>query len=63
MTRRRAEFGVRLALGAAPRRILSEVIRGGLIPVAVGVVAGVGGAMALGRMLERFLYGITRPIR
>ena len=59
VTRRRAEFGVRLALGAAPRRILSEVIRGGLIPVVLGVVAGLAGAMALGRILGRFLYGIT----
>ena len=58
VTRRRAEFGVRLALGAAPRRILSEVVRGGLAPVAIGVAAGLAGTLALGSTVGRFLYGI-----
>jgi putative ABC transport system permease protein len=58
VTRRRAEFGVRLALGAAPRRIRSEVVRSGLTPVALGVVAGLGGTLALGSTVSRFLYGV-----
>lgn len=57
VTRRRAEFGVRLALGAAPRRILSDVLRSGLVPVACGVVVGLVGALALGSTVRRFLYG------
>lgn len=59
VTRRRAEFGVRLALGASPRRILADVIGGGLLPVAAGVGAGVAGALALGSTIGRFLYGVT----
>jgi putative ABC transport system permease protein len=59
VTRRRAEFGVRLALGAAPRRILAEVVRGGLAPVAIGVIAGLGGTLALGSTVARFLYGVA----
>jgi putative ABC transport system permease protein len=58
VTRRRVEFGVRLALGAAPRRIRSEVMAGGLVPVAAGVVAGLIGVLALGSTLRRFLHGV-----
>jgi len=58
VTRRRAEFGVRLALGAAPRRILTEVVAGGLAPVAVGLVAGVAATVALASTVQRFLYGV-----
>lgn len=59
VTRRRAEFGVRLALGAAPGRIVGEVLGGGLAPVAIGVVAGIAGALGLGRLIARFLFGVT----
>ena len=59
VTRRRAEFGVRLALGAAPRRILAEVVGAGLVPVAVGVAAGLAGTLALGSTVGRFLYGVA----
>jgi putative ABC transport system permease protein len=59
VTRRRAEFGVRLALGAPPRRILSEVVSGGLAPVGIGIVAGLAGTLALGASVGRFLYGVT----
>jgi putative ABC transport system permease protein len=59
VTRRRTEFGVRLALGASPRRILREVIRGGLQPIAIGVAAGVAGTIALGSTIGGFLYGIA----
>ncbi len=59
VTRRRAEFGVRLALGAAPRRILSEVVTSGLTPVVAGVVAGLAGTLALGSTVGRFLYGVA----
>ncbi|MGE0360947.1 MAG: ADOP family duplicated permease [Vicinamibacterales bacterium] len=58
VTRRRAEFGVRLALGAAPHRILSEVVTGSLAPVGVGVAAGVIAAVAVASTVQRFLYGI-----
>jgi putative ABC transport system permease protein len=58
VTRRRAEFGVRLALGAAPHRILSDVVTGGLAPVLFGVVFGVAAAVALGSTIRRFLYGV-----
>jgi len=59
VTRRRAEFGVRLALGAAPARIVGEVVRQSLRPVAAGVAAGLAGVLALGSVVGRFLYGVA----
>jgi putative ABC transport system permease protein len=59
VTRRRAEFGVRLALGASPRRILSDVIGSGLLPVGIGVAAGVAATVAFASTLSRFLYGVA----
>ena len=38
--RRSAEFGIRMALGAEPRLLLTTVIRQGMLPVALGVIAG-----------------------
>lgn len=58
VTRRRAEFGLRLALGAAPRRVLVEVVTSALAPVAVGVVAGLLAVAGLGPVAQRFLYGV-----
>jgi putative ABC transport system permease protein len=43
---REREFGVRMALGAAPRRLLGLVLRGGLIQIVAGLAIGV--AIALG---------------
>lgn len=59
VTRRRTEFGVRLALGASPARILGDVLGGGLAPVAIGVVAGAAGALALGSTVSRVIYGVA----
>ena len=59
VTRRRPEFGIRIALGAAPARVLAEVVRGGMAPVAIGVTAGLLGAIGLSRLLGRFLYEVA----
>lgn len=59
VTRRRAELGVRLALGASPGRIRREVLRGGLVPVMIGILAGLAGTLAVGSIAARFLFGVT----
>ncbi|MGE0128685.1 MAG: ADOP family duplicated permease [Blastocatellales bacterium] len=64
VTERRQEMGVRLALGAQPRNMMALVIRQGMTLVAVGVVLGVAGALALTRLLKSLLFGVraTDPL-
>ncbi|HUJ45328.1 MAG TPA: ABC transporter permease [Opitutaceae bacterium] len=64
VTQRQPEFGVRLALGATGRDIAALVLRQGIRLVAVGVVAGLGGYLALSRLTGRLLYGVapTDPV-
>ena len=52
------EFGIRQALGADARAILSLVIRQGLRTSAVGLILGLGGALMLTRYLESMLFGV-----
>jgi ABC-type antimicrobial peptide transport system permease subunit len=59
VARRRAEFGIRMALGAAPARVLSDVIRNGMSPVVIGALAGVGASLALAGVLRRFLFEVS----
>jgi predicted permease len=60
VTRRRAEYAIRVALGASPGRVRGEVFRHGLAPVAVGTMLGVVGALLSARLLTGFLFGV-RP--
>jgi len=60
VARRRHEFGVRLALGAEPGRVVREVMGEGLRLAAMGSMAGVAAALAVSRLLEAQLYGV-RP--
>jgi putative ABC transport system permease protein len=56
---RRQEMGVRLAVGATAAALARLVIGQGLRLVLFGVVAGLGVAFFLGRLLEARLYGVT----
>jgi ABC-type antimicrobial peptide transport system permease subunit len=64
VTRRRAEYALRVALGASPTRVLGEVIRRGLTPVALGAAAGVVAALVSARLLSGLLFGVppTDPL-
>ncbi|MGQ0642767.1 MAG: ADOP family duplicated permease [Gemmatimonadaceae bacterium] len=55
---RHREFGVRLALGAAPNRVGSMVLGDGLKVVTVGTVAGLLAANAAMRFLRALLYEV-----
>ncbi len=59
VARRRAEFGVRLALGAPPARVAAEVVRGVLLQVALGLAIGVPVALALARAASGLLFGVS----
>jgi ABC-type antimicrobial peptide transport system permease subunit len=52
------EFGVRMALGATPRRLMSSVMSGGARLVGTGIALGVAGALAVGRVISSLLYGL-----
>jgi putative ABC transport system permease protein len=59
-TRQRTrEFGIRLALGAAPAVIVRLALRQALWPVAIGLIVGVGGALALSHVIQSQLFGVT----
>ena len=58
VTLRTREFGVRMALGAQPGNILRMVIREGMLLVIAGIALGIGGALALGRVLQSLLFEI-----
>lgn len=58
VAQRTREIGVRLALGAGPGRVLREVIAHGMLPLGVGLVAGVLAAFALTHVLSSLLYEV-----
>ncbi|HEX9884954.1 MAG TPA: ADOP family duplicated permease [Longimicrobiales bacterium] len=57
--RRTREIGVRIALGASPGGVARLVIKGSGTLTALGVVLGLAGAVASGRALAGFLYGVS----
>ena len=59
MAQRRHEIGIRMALGARQRDTLHLVLREGLGFVAVGILIGAAGALALTRAISGLLYGVT----
>ncbi len=56
---RRAEFGLKLALGSTPRRLVREVLGGSLRGLWPGLLLGLGGAVLVGRLLASRLYGVS----
>lgn len=54
----RRSLGIRLALGATPRRLERGVLKRGLGLAAVGVIMGTIGAWFAGRLIESRLYGV-----
>ena len=48
-----------MALGARPGQVLRMVLKGGMMMVAIGIAAGVAGAIGVTRYLSGMLYGLT----
>ncbi|MGH9392640.1 MAG: FtsX-like permease family protein, partial [Terriglobales bacterium] len=59
VAQRTREFGVRIAIGAAPAQVLGEVLRQGLRLAAWGVGIGIVLAALAGRAIAGLLYGIS----
>ncbi|HXI60893.1 MAG TPA: FtsX-like permease family protein, partial [Polyangia bacterium] len=58
VSQRTKEIGIRIALGGRVRDVLRLVMGQALVLVALGVVVGVGGALAVTRLLNNFLFGV-----
>lgn len=59
VTQRTRELGIRAALGARKGELLRLVLREGLVLGLIGTALGIGGAIALTRLLRAMLYGVT----
>lgn len=58
VARRTQEIGIRMALGADRSRVIAMVMRQSLLLLGAGTIAGIGLALAAGRLLQRFLFGV-----
>ena len=58
---RTREFGIRIALGAQPRDILTDVLKDGLIIAGIGVTAGVMLGFVFARIAGRFVAEVHPP--
>ena len=52
------EIGVRVAIGASKGQILKRVVFQAMRPAMVGVVVGLGGALALSRLMTSLLFQV-----
>ena len=59
VTQRTHELGIRAALGASQRGLLSLVIRHGMTLALAGLILGAAGSLALTRLLSTLLFGIS----
>jgi ABC-type antimicrobial peptide transport system permease subunit len=58
VARRRNEIGIRMALGAEQSRVLRMVLGEVALLIGIGLVIGLGAALATTRFVASFLYGI-----
>jgi putative ABC transport system permease protein len=58
---RTREFGIRLALGAQPRNLLTDVIAQGAVMATVGIVAGAVCGYALARLAGSYIVDMRMP--
>src|SRR5215510_3716575 len=58
---RTREFGIRLALGAQPRSILTKVLLEGLVIATIGVAAGFLAGFALESIVSKYIAEMQRP--
>jgi predicted permease len=56
---RTQEIGIRMAVGAQRSDILRLILRGGFRLIAIGIVIGLLASLALARLVEQMLYGIS----
>jgi putative ABC transport system permease protein len=58
VTKRRAEIGIRMALGAPQKKMIWLMLRDVLLLLVIGMSVGLGIALAMGRFIKSLLYGV-----
>jgi hypothetical protein len=58
---RTREFGIRLAIGSAPRHLLTRVLGEGAVIAGLGIVVGAVGGLALARFAGGYIEGLRIP--
>jgi putative ABC transport system permease protein len=56
---RQQEIGIRLALGAGASQVVGLVLRQGATIVGIGMAVGVAGALAVARLTQSLLFGVS----
>ncbi len=59
VAQRTSEMGIRLALGAEPRRVVAMVLLDGCTPALIGVAVGAAAAIGLSRLMTSLLFGTS----
>jgi predicted permease len=59
VSRRTREIGVRVALGARSRDVLTMILNQGIRTIVIGIAIGLAGSFALTRTLSSLLFGVT----
>jgi putative ABC transport system permease protein len=59
VAQRTHEVGIRMAIGAQGRDVMKMFLRDGVRLVLIGLVIGLGGAMALTRLIQSLLFGVS----
>jgi macrolide transport system ATP-binding/permease protein len=59
VTTRTRDIGIRLALGAAPSRVLGGVVGSTIVLTMIGIAVGLAAALASASVLSTFVFGVT----
>jgi len=59
VSRRTREIGVRVALGARSRDVVTMILGQGLRTILIGIAIGLAGSFAITRTLQSLLFGVT----
>jgi putative ABC transport system permease protein len=59
VTQQRREIGLRMALGAQPRQVFTQVVRHSVTLTIAGVLIGMAGAFALSRVMSSLVFQVS----
>jgi putative ABC transport system permease protein len=58
---RTREFGIRMAIGSAPRQLLTRILGEGATIAGVGIAAGAVGGLALAQLVRAYIQDVRIP--